>query len=290
MPALSATLAAVNAAQAIPTDVPVQGAGGVAVGLVTINITGNLVGTLVFEGTTDGSTWFAIAAHPLLASGFHGGPILSTTAGAGQFCIPVYGYAAVRIRCSVFTSGSASVALDASGDSPLGYSFVNTEGQKATYSYAAEGITPVATPTDLLTLTGSATKTGRLTRLSVNGLATAAGSIPLILIKRSTADSGGTSTTPAGVPHDSNDAAASLTLNQYSANPAALGTAVGNLRAKKLALPLAGTPGNEVVWEFNRQSRFPVLRGTAQQLALNLAGATLPAGTALDFDIEWTEE
>jgi hypothetical protein len=48
---------------------------------------------------------------------------------------------------------------------------VSTEGVRATYCYASQANTPAATPTDILTITGSATKTIRITRIAIGGIA-----------------------------------------------------------------------------------------------------------------------
>jgi hypothetical protein len=60
------------------------------------------------------------------------------------------------------------------------------------FAVAGVGITPAATPTDLLTITGSATRTVHIRRITVSGLATTAGTMDVSLVRRSTADAGGT--------------------------------------------------------------------------------------------------
>jgi hypothetical protein len=78
-------------------------------------------------------------------------------------------------------------------------------------------------------------------------------------------------------------------VNYYTANPSALGTGA-LIRAQKFNLGAAGAAGS-VVWDFStRNSRGVVLRGATHQLVLNWGGAAVPAGTALDIDVEWSEE
>src|SRR6266851_3076137 len=60
---------------------------------------------------------------------------------------------------------------------------VQTESIKTTYSVGVTGFTPAATATDFTTLTGSATKTLRLTRVVISGIATTATTIQIQLIK-----------------------------------------------------------------------------------------------------------
>jgi hypothetical protein len=170
---------------------------------------------------------------------------------------------------------------------------VSINSPKPTFRYTAIDITPVATATDVLVLNGSATKTIRVTRAGILGTATAASIYDLYLTKRTTANTGGTSTAPVATPSDTSDAAATATLALYTANPSALGTGV-TLEASKVYLPAGATPaGAGTVREFtfgNRNDKAPVLRGVAQSIAFNFAGAAVPAGASLYLVIEWTED
>ena len=185
-------------------------------------------------------------------------------------------------------AGTYDLARAAAGTT--GVPVVNTEGTKPTFSAGTIGFTPVATPTDFWTIIGSASKTVRVLRVTVTGIATAAASIGIQLIKRSSANTGGTTSTLTIAPHDSNDAAATAVVSTYSVNPTGLGTSIGLVRAKTLNLGAAGAAG-EIVFDFGtRNSRAVVLRGVAQALALNWNGAAVPAGTVLTIDVEFSEE
>ena len=98
---------------------------------------------------------------------------------------------------------------------------VSINGTRATYHYVAQDITPVATSTDVVVLSGSASKVIRVTKVSIVGTATAASIYDHYLIKRTAANTGGTSTSPTPAKSDSNDPSASATLKLYSANPSA---------------------------------------------------------------------
>lgn len=170
-----------------------------------------------------------------------------------------------------------------------GVAAVNTEGTKATYSTSSLGVTLAATATDFWTLVGSGTKTIRLTRIAVSGIATSATTVEVQLIKRTSANSAGTATQPGIMQHDSNDAAPTAVANLYSANPTT-GTSGGAGRGQKLNLGATGAAG-QIVWDFTtRNSEGLVLRGTAQLAALNFNGAAVPSGTNLAIEAEWTEE
>lgn len=165
------------------------------------------------------------------------------------------------------------------------------DSYKATYSSAATGLVPAVLPTDVVTIAGSASKTVRITRISVT-LTTTAGSgigLNILLIKRSALDTGGTSATQTNVPHDSSSAASGATIKSYTANPTGLGAAVGTVRTIRYAV----ASSNSIIiaeWDFgNRPSKAIVLRGTSENLAIN-ANATSITGGIMDVDIEWTEE
>lgn len=185
------------------------------------------------------------------------------------------------------TDASTGAIYAPMGDAPL-------DGYKASYSAAVQGLASAASATDIFTLTGSATKTVRITHLEVSGIATTILDTSVEAIVRSTADTGGTSATVPAVPHDSNNAPATAVATKYTANPAALGTTVGVIRSEKvlfnLAAPTAGSESGRLMLDFgSRPSQAIVLRGVTQQLAINLNGVTI-AGPSIDISIEWTEE
>lgn len=164
------------------------------------------------------------------------------------------------------------------------------DGYKATYSASVANLVAMATaPTDIFTLTGSATKTIRVTRVTINGTQTTASQITIILLKRSTANTAGTSTAQAAVAHDSNSVAATGTVLAYTANPT-VGTLVGNLRSRKVIVGAATGISDEFITEFGtRNCQAVVLRGTGQVFAINLNAATI-AGSSFNISIEWIEE
>lgn len=201
---------------------------------------------------------------------------------------------------TVDSTGAARVTIyDAAGDAALvtaaGALNVNIAGlniSKTTYSAAINSLTPPATPTDMVTITGSATKTVKILRIELSTTQTTAGINTFFLVKRSTANSAGTSSAGTAVPHDSTNAAATATVLAYTANPT-LGSAIGNVRATKVLTPAPASLATAVqVWEFDGVSggQPVVLNGTSQVLALNFNGAALPTGLNVNCTITWTEE
>lgn len=172
---------------------------------------------------------------------------------------------------------------------------------KLTY-YAASTFTPAATPTDIVTICGSATKTVRMLSFKITTTNTAAGSQTFFLIKRSTADTTGTFVAATAVPADSTNGAATATaFGHYTANPGALGTSVGNVNVKRVASPVlvpgsfAGVKEDAGVEMLDNMANShldqPItLRGIAQCLCLNFNGAALVAGQIHTYQLVWIEE
>lgn len=158
-----------------------------------------------------------------------------------------------------------------------------------TYSAAISNLVVAALATDILTISGSATTVVRVTNITVTATGSAGANANLTLVRRSTANTGGTSTTPTVIPYDSNDAAGTAVVRAYTVNPT-LGTTVGTVRSIKQFVSGVVTAGPGIVqWEFGVRPAKPiVLRGVAQSLALNLVGVTITGGS-YDIDVEWTE-
>ena len=295
MALVTTVLGVVQSVAQITTDIPSSPTQPNAnpVGCVGTNIIGTFVATLQFEGTTDGANWFSVAAYPILASGLLGAPVTSTTA-KGSWSIPVYGYNQVRVRASSYTSGAATVLMDVATSAPSGQIPVSTEGLKSSYVAAIPGMAVVASATQIACIVGSATKNIRITRVIASGtIATAAAYGSVELVMRSAATTGGTPVAATLVPLDSNDAAATATVNgTYASNPST-GTPVGTVATQRYSGILTGTVTilpPPVIFDFGvRNARCPVLRGTAQELGLLLNGFGANAST-WDVSFEWTEE
>lgn len=164
---------------------------------------------------------------------------------------------------------------------------------KASYRAATTAFTPGSTPFDVATITGSASKTVKVTHTCLTGVQTNAGVNSWFIIKRSAANSGGTSTDVTEVPSDSNSEAASATVLNYTVNPTT-SSPVGLIwSGKVVAAAPAGSAGNlqGVCVDLTELYGQPiVLRGTGEVLAWNFGGAALPAGLSIHVTFAWTEE
>lgn len=178
----------------------------------------------------------------------------------------------------------------------MGSSQVNTEGQKASYFASLGSNTPAATPTDIAILTGSATKTIKVTRVTVSVQATASGAVVYDLVKRSGGTQSAVNTAFAAGTHagatDSNDVASTVITagiaGVYTANPASTGTLIGIV--KDWSPTILANAG--VVFEYvcTQPAKCITLRGVTQFLAINGAGHTLLTGEKVGVSFEWTEE
>ncbi len=172
--------------------------------------------------------------------------------------------------------------------------FSNSEGQKPTYSAVIADFTPAATATDMVQIRASATKTVRITNICVSGDATGNSTEDIYLVKRTAANTGGTSAAVTITKYDSNDATPTASVVSYSVNPTGLG-AGSLIAANHIAFPALTNPtvpvGNCAFTFGTRPARTAVLRaGTNEAISINWNGNAVPAGASLYMTIEWTEE
>lgn len=173
-------------------------------------------------------------------------------------------------------------------------SLSNITNKGATY-YASSTYTLVANPSDFFVIGGSATKTVYVKSIEASCTLTTAAQFPLYLVKRSTATTVVSATAVSAVPADSSDGAATATVNSYVSGTAAdptPGTVVGNIAVETMSLLAPGTAGGGRSL-FKRDfgtgmDRYIVLRGTAQNLALNFADAAT-TGAICYVAVSWIE-
>lgn len=185
---------------------------------------------------------------------------------------------------------------------------VTQDGGKLTYSCAFDDLVAASSCTDLVRISGSATKTVFVEEIRLSATATAAKTLDVRLAKRSTANSGGTATQPTVVKHSSDDAAGTAVVDIYTANPTA-GTLTGIVRSVRYTLAAAdaaclyadttggnaaGTgalPVQEIVFDLRGYNGGKGLRleGVAQGLTVELDGESPGSGNSWSGSITWTE-
>lgn len=166
-----------------------------------------------------------------------------------------------------------------------------TDSSKATYAASIDYFTPYATPTDVMTIGGSASKTVKIHKIIMSGTQTTAGINKWYLIKRSTADTSGTSSAATIVPLDSTSAAATGTVKKWTAAPTIAGT-VGTVRTLSVLAPAPASvsPADLVLFDDMHTGQPIVLRGTAEEVALNFNGTAVPSGLSISLTAYTTEE
>jgi hypothetical protein len=163
----------------------------------------------------------------------------------------------------------------------------NQQLHKATYRTAFV-VAPAATATDIFQIIGSGTKTVEITRIIIGGTQITTGQVAFYIKKRSTANTGGTSSASTMVPLLSTDAAATAVGAIYTANPTT-GTTVGDVDIRLVpitATTVADTQATEL--NYGTLGKPITLSGVAQALTINLNGVTITSGS-IAIAIEFTE-
>lgn len=146
---------------------------------------------------------------------------------------------------------------------------------------------------DAACLVGSATKIVYVTSVNVSGIKTTAQSAVMNLVKRTAANTGGTSTAATVGKMDSTSAAATAVLNGYTVVPT---SGAGVTLLSSVIQFSAGTVGAGIApqtFSFNPQNSLSqpvVLRGVAQSFCVNFPNAFTTDGPALDVGFSWTEQ
>lgn len=166
---------------------------------------------------------------------------------------------------------------------------VDSVRQRASYSAVAT-FTAASSATDIFTISGSDTKTVRVSRITVYGTRTTAGLVTLQLLKRGTANTGGTSSNANRVRRDAADDGGTAVVKSYTANPT-LGSLIGQVDGAIALIPaVGGAVGVDVVrFECVESDKQPTLYTAAQSLCVNLGGVTV-TGNSFVCIAEWTEE
>jgi len=169
-----------------------------------------------------------------------------------------------------------------------------SSGPLATYAAAWAAFAPVATPTNIFSITGSATKTIRVLRIGFSATRTTATVTNVQLNRYTSALTGGTPVAPtAVVKYDTNSANSTATAVTYTANTTGGGAGTANIRNIKMVVPTAtptGASQNEYIFDYTANySESLVLRGTSEVIALTLLSTTMTGGSVCMW-VEWTEE
>jgi hypothetical protein len=288
---VSGTLQSAAVANGNGSTLSVQGLGAA---IFTVNCSVACTGgtTVNFEGSQDNTNFNAINAVKL-GTNVISSTVLNQGTAITQWESPVAGLQTIRARISGYSAGTITVTAAAVA-SPYNNKVVIASQMPAlgtpTYASSKLGLVPAASPTDIAVLSGNATNSVLPVYVSLSCLQTTAGIIDVQLLLRTTADTAGTSTgSPTSFPMDQNNAAAVSSVLTYTANPTVNDGTSRVIDAQKLGVMAAATavPSDIYIWR-PTFGQSVVLRGTDQQLAINLNAVTLTGGSC-NITYRWLE-
>lgn len=172
---------------------------------------------------------------------------------------------------------------------------------KPTYRAVSIGLVPASAATDFFCVTGSATKVIKVTGFALQGVAGTLTSVPVVVLRRASVDTGGTAASTIANPAntigkvDTNNGASTATLIAYTANPTIVDASPTYIGAKYLTLPTVAAGTNTPVTEFVFGANLPqftqqlTLRGITDQICLNMQAGTVTSGV-INIQVAWTEE
>lgn len=266
------------------------GAGGGGGGSVTSNLT-QINGTTVAQGNgVAGSATQRITVasdntpFPTIVSGITKGTTSAASATVSS----------VNADCNAL-----DVFMKGGSISVTGGSSAVAAGTTSTYVSADVPFTPGTSATDVWSFFGSATTTVKIYYIGLAYNGTSSGLASFTLLRRSSANTGGTSTTTTPAKMDSNNASATATIRTYTANPSSLGTSAGNINNFSLVpwwqtsnfIAFRDVTTDTTLFDYTLLGQPIVLRGTGEGIALNCGGTTPTGGTVkLSLRVIFTEE
>lgn len=186
----------------------------------------------------------------------------------------------VGTAVNLSTPGQVSLDLAAASDT-------------ATYFACNPQYVVPATPGEMITFYGSATRTVKIFKLRLRMEQTTAGTNFTYLYRRNSAASGGTANAVTPVKADTTDSAPTATMTYYTANPTPGGSDGKILDGVDIQSPAAASniqPNWQNIYDADYSGKPIILRGTSEGIGLNLNGVALPAGLKVQLEVVWTEE
>ena len=202
---------------------------------------------------------------------------------------------------TVRDGNNAAQTIPAMADLAGNLAAMNSLDSSQQFYRASANFTPTATgAVTMITVTGSATKTVRIRRITIGGVSTAVSGSVFQLQRTSALGAGGTLVAPTVGKLDTASAAATAVVNHWTTTLKAAGVAVGGpLATRYVGTNIVTTPATLAM--DSNVVMFPeggapigqaiVLRGVADILEIqNVTPANLGAGTVLSYTIEWIED
>lgn len=223
---------------------------------------------------------------PLMGNGVTGTGAQRVTVSSDNSALPAAGQGATgsAVPAGVTMAGlSDGINARALAGDASGRQLVKIYPDTGSTSYHFSKKFAASSTTDVAVFPGNATNTLLIYRITLTCTQTTAGVINVELLKRSTADSGGTSAAFTSVPDDANYAAAVSAPLSYTGTGPSVGTPIGDLDNAQIGCNASATAGANDIYVF-RPAKPIVLRGTAQQVAINLGGAVTGGNISITVD------
>ncbi len=173
---------------------------------------------------------------------------------------------------------------------------------KQTYSAVFLGLAPAASTTDLICISGSATKNIILRQIKISGSAGTTLSLPVTVLHRASLDTGGTAASTTANPantiskRNSGNGTATAVLVAYTANPTIVDTTPTYIDSAQLAVSLTtmATVSIPAVFDWTNNNvgllQAPYIpKNSTEQICVNLNATSLATGL-LTGSLTWTEE
>jgi hypothetical protein len=152
---------------------------------------------------------------------------------------------------------------------PPGHAQFSSNPYAPTYS-AGVVFLPGNAATDFACIEGGSSGAVRVLRVSLYVANAAATAGTMLIIKRTSLNTGGTSVANPLIPRDSSSSSSSVVLRTYTANPTALGVSAGNTETVLLSetgfIPNSPAP---FVFNWTSEGQQPTLKGSAEALCFN---------------------
>lgn len=245
--------------------------------------------TKTFSGVTDAGNSSAIVTKHLPVDS--DGTVLFTEAAASADAVANPTLGSIQGLAKVYNGSTWDRLRSAAGTT--GVLAVNGEGTKDTYATGAAGITPAATPSVIIEIKGSATRTVRIKKLVFQAVASTAKQWAVTLYRAAAAVTDGTPVTPVITEFDTSGAAATAVISHFTANPtpAAANPASSVVFVRDVTFTAPASAAEPYIIDFcQRQDKPFILRGAADCLCLTLGGSALTAGEKYSYSVEWEED
>lgn len=207
----------------------------------------------------------------------------------------VIGTVNVAASQTIATTNAGTFAVQNTAVQPAAQTYtgnVNTQGTKATYR--AVTLAPAIDAAGVLfQMQGSASKTIRITKITLGGVLTVTSNGIVAISKYTTAASGGTSAAVTGTPLDSASSACTAVMLRWTAVPTAGTPVTGQYMGVQRTTWTADTTVNSApaVFRFGEANgQALVLRGTAEYMTVGTLSFGSYTGSSYTLDVEWTEE